>query len=173
MNGRRELESLFELQPRAAQQLLALLPTVTVGTSRLVEAEDLRGFLDRMQVAPDVNAEIEAVRQEKKGSGRRRLRTLVQTDDPAVSLSSPPGAVTLRRGKLEVDFGNLEELAAAMYWLARALDGELEAFATQYEPEQMPSGRILCRGTIQGDGRSVGPSEAVALGERNLRRAAP
>ena len=131
--GRQDLESLFELQPRAAQQLLGLLPTVKVGTSRLVEAEDLRRFLDRIQVAPDVNAELEAVRQERKVSGRRRLRTLVQTDDPAVSLSSPPVAVTLRRGKLEVDFASLEELAAAMYWLARVLDGELEAFAREYE----------------------------------------
>lgn len=94
--GLRELEAIFELQPRAAQQLVGLLPTVTIGTSRLVKAEDLRGFFDRMQVAPDVNAEIETVRQKKKESGRRRLRTLVRTDDPAVSLSSPPLAVTPR-----------------------------------------------------------------------------
>ena len=131
--GRRDLESLFELQPRAAQQLLALLPTVAVGTSRLVEAESLREFLDRIQAAPDVGQEIEAVRREKKGSARR-LRALVQTDDAAVSLASPPVSVTLRRGRLEVDFANMEELAAAMYWLARALDGDLEAFAREYEP---------------------------------------
>ncbi len=61
--GRHDLEALFELQPRAAQQLLGLLPTVQVGTSRLVEAEALRGFLDRIQTAPDVGQEIEAVRQ--------------------------------------------------------------------------------------------------------------
>ncbi len=132
--GRHDLEALFELQPRAAQQLLGLLPTVTVGTSRLVEAEALGRFLDRIQTAPDVGQEIEAVRQEKKGSGRRRLRTLVQTDDAPVSLASPPVAVTLRRGRLEVDFANMEELAAAMYWLARALDGDLEGFAREYEP---------------------------------------
>ena len=132
--GRRELESLFELQPRAAQQLLTVLPTVTVGTSRLVEAEALRGFLDRIQTAGDVGQEIEAVRREKKGSGQRRLRTLVQTDDAPVSLASPPVSVTLRRGRLNIDFATMEELAAAMYWLARALDGDLEAFATEYEP---------------------------------------
>ncbi len=71
---------------------------------------------------------------EKKGSGRRRLRTLVQTDSPAVSLGSPPVGLTLGRGRLEVDFANMEELAAAMYWLARALDGDLEGFAKEYEP---------------------------------------
>ena len=110
------------------------MPSVTVGTSRLVEAEALGGFLDRIQTATDVGQEIEAVRQEKRGSGRRRLRTLVQTDDPAVSLSSPPVGVTLGRGRLEVEFQSLEELAGAMYWLARALDGDLEAFAKEYEP---------------------------------------
>lgn len=111
------------------------MPTVTVGTSRLVEAEDLRSFLDRVQAAPEVHAEIEAVRQERKGSGRRRLRTLVQTDDPAVSLSSPPVAISLRRGKLEVAFATLEELAAAMYWLP-GYWMESWAFALEYEPEQ-------------------------------------
>ncbi len=64
--GRHDLEALFELQPRAAQQLLGLLPTVQVGTSRLVEAEALRGFLDRIQTAGDVGQEIEALRQEKE-----------------------------------------------------------------------------------------------------------
>lgn len=133
--GRHDLEALFELQPRAAQQLLGLLPTVQVGTSRLVEAEALGGFLDRIQTAPDVGQEIEAVRREKKGSGRRRLRTLVQTDSPAVSLGSPPVGLTLGRGRLEVNFQSLEELAGAMYWLARVLDGDLEGFADKYEPE--------------------------------------
>ncbi len=133
--GRHDLEALFELQPRAAQQLLGLLPTVTVGTSRLVEAEALRGFLDRIQTAADVSQEIEAVRQEKKGSGRRRLRTLVQTDDAAVSRSPPlPWASPWAAAAWRSTSQNLEELAAAMYWLARVLDGELEGFAREYEP---------------------------------------
>ena len=132
--GRRDLELLFELQPRAAQQLLALLPSVAVGTSRLVETEAMRSFLDRIQTTENVGKEIEAVRQEKKIGRHRRLRSLVQTDDEAVSLNSPPTTVTLRRGRLEVDFQTLEELAAAMYWLARALDGDVEGFAKEYEP---------------------------------------
>ena len=117
---------------------MALLPTV--GTSRLVETEALRAFLDRIQGAEDVGQEIEAVRQEKKTSGRRRLRTLVQTDDPAVSLGSPPVGVTLGRGRLEVDFHSLEELAEAMYWLARALDGDVEGFAREYKPIPQAAG---------------------------------
>jgi hypothetical protein len=46
---RRDLEHLFELQPRAAQKLLEMLPTVEIGTSRLVDREVLAGFLDRVR----------------------------------------------------------------------------------------------------------------------------
>ena len=36
---RRDLERLFEVQPRSAQKLIELFPALTVGTSRLVERE--------------------------------------------------------------------------------------------------------------------------------------
>jgi hypothetical protein len=42
---RHELETLFQLQPRAAQKLIEMLPSVKVGTSRLVEREVLVNFL--------------------------------------------------------------------------------------------------------------------------------
>jgi hypothetical protein len=42
--GRKDLERLFELQPRAAQKSLELLPSVTLGTSRFVE-RGLENFL--------------------------------------------------------------------------------------------------------------------------------
>ncbi len=38
---RKDIERLFELQPRAAQQLMAALPSVPVGRARLVEREAL------------------------------------------------------------------------------------------------------------------------------------
>ncbi len=44
---RHDLQRLFELQPRAAQKLIEMLPAVTVGTSRLVEREALASFLER------------------------------------------------------------------------------------------------------------------------------
>ena len=132
--GRRDLEQLFELQPRAAQKLLELLPTTAVGTSLLVEREALAGFLDRVQEAEDVPAVLEAVRQEKAQVSRRRLRALVQTDHNPISLASLPEALTLHRGRLEVRFQTLEELAETLYFLARALQDETEAFAEAYEP---------------------------------------
>ncbi len=45
---RRDLELLFELQPRAAQKLLKMLPTTEVGTGHLVSRETLLSFLARV-----------------------------------------------------------------------------------------------------------------------------
>lgn len=132
--GRRDLELLFELQPRAAGKLLETLPTVAVGTSRLIERETLAGFLERVQEAEDVSAVLEQVRVEKDVASRKRLRSLIQQDHEPVSPTSLPQSLTLTRGRLEVNFRSLEELAEAMYFLARAMDGDLDAFAEQYEP---------------------------------------
>ncbi|ADW71573.1 hypothetical protein AciX9_4643 (plasmid) [Granulicella tundricola MP5ACTX9] len=44
-HDRRDIEKLFELQPRAAQELLKLLPSVQVGTSRLLDRQVLADFL--------------------------------------------------------------------------------------------------------------------------------
>jgi hypothetical protein len=51
---RHDLEALFELQPRSAQKLLEMLPTVQVGNSHLVDREVLANFLDRVRDADDV-----------------------------------------------------------------------------------------------------------------------
>jgi hypothetical protein len=50
---RRDLEQLFELQPRSAQILMAALPTVPVGRARLIEREALYGFLIRLEASDD------------------------------------------------------------------------------------------------------------------------
>jgi hypothetical protein len=132
--NRADLEQLFALQPRAAQKLLSVLPTVTVGTSRLVEREVLSDFLDRVRDADDPSAAVEAQREQKASHGRRRLRSLVQRDEAPIVLSAPPPGLTLRRGRVQVEFRTLEDLASAMYFLARALESDAEAFAEAYEP---------------------------------------
>ena len=119
--------------------MLEALPTVAVGTSRLVERDALATFLERIQEGGDVAEVRERVRAEKNSASRKHLRNLVQKDHAPASLALLPEAVTLSRGRLEVNFRSLEELAGAMYFLARALDGDLEAFALQYEPQRKPS----------------------------------
>ena len=138
--GRRDLQALFELQPRAAQKLLELLPTVAVGTSRLAERDALLGFLDGVREADDVAGYLEALRKrDAVPAPRRKLRTLVQTDLPAVSLSSLPESMTLSRGRLEISFRSVDQLAEDMFTLVRILDAETEAFAMAYEPEKPPA----------------------------------
>jgi hypothetical protein len=137
--ARKDLELLFELQPRAAQKLLGMLPTVQVGTSRLVEREALHAFLDRIHEAEDTSSVISAARVEKQEVSRRKLRSLVQYDHTPVSFSSLPANVTLERGRCEVRFTTVEELAEAMYFIARVLDGEGEEFAKEYESEPADS----------------------------------
>jgi hypothetical protein len=133
---RKDLEKLFELQPRAAQKLLELLPTIQLGTSRLVDREVLLAFLDRVRKADDTMALFEHIRAEKAAVSRRRPRTLVRRDDTPVSLASLPESIGLSRGRLEVSFRSVEQLAEAMYALARLLEEEGEEFARAFEPER-------------------------------------
>ena len=132
--GRRDLELLFELQPRAAQKLLELLPSTQVGTSRLVEREALAGFLERVHGADDVSEAFDAMRQEKATFPRRSLRTLIQVDEEAASLDAPPHGLILGRGRLEVRFESMEELAQADVLPCEGARRDLETFAKQYEP---------------------------------------
>jgi hypothetical protein len=134
--GRRDLEQLFELQPRAAQKLIEMLPTVKIGTSRLVDREVLADFLDRVREADDVTALLDQVRAEKAAVSRKKLRSLVRRDDRPLSIGSLPESIALSRGRLEVSFSSIEQLAEAMYTLARVLETEGDAFAQAYEPER-------------------------------------
>ncbi len=135
---RRDLQRLFELQPRAAQKLIEMLPAVALGTSRLVEREALASFLERVQEAEDTSSLIEQVRQEKSAPSRRSLRTLVRRDAEPASLTVTPEGMSLDRGRLEISFRNLEQLAESLVHLARLLDGDLDGFAQAYEPEASP-----------------------------------
>ena len=81
---RRDLEQLFELQPRSAQNFFALLPSVPVGRSRLVEREALARFLDGVQEADDVPAYMERVRERGRGG--------LPEEDPVAGAGRPrPG----------------------------------------------------------------------------------
>ncbi len=130
---RGDLERLFELQPRAAGKLLEMLPTVQVGTSRLLDREVLLGFLARVRKADDTAKLFDGIRAETASVSRRKPRSLVRRDLEAIGISSLPASISLSPGRLEVRFGNVEELAEAMYALARVLEAEGEVFAANYE----------------------------------------
>ena len=131
--ARQDLERLFELQPRAAQKLLELLPSVQIGTSRLVEREVLAGFLERVRDGDDTAALFKTLRQEKAAAPCRKVRSLVRHDLDPISLSSLPDGITLARGRLEVSFGTVEQLAESLLMLARVLESDGDGFAEAYE----------------------------------------
>ena len=148
---RRDIEKLFELQPRAAQELLKLLPSVQVGTSRLLDREVLADFLGRVRDTEDTASLFDTLREEKAAVSKRRLRSLVRRDLDPVSISSLPDSVILSRGRLEVNFETVEQLAECMLMLARVLESEGDEFVRAFEPvelgttPQMPAGDTQVR----------------------------
>ena len=132
---RHDLENLLELQPRAAQKLLEMLPTVQVGNSRLVDREVLAGFLDRVRDAEDTTKLFDEIRAEKAQVSRRKPRSLVRRDLDPIGLDSLPSSITLEPGRMEVRFQTVEQLAEAMYALARVLESEGEELANLFEVE--------------------------------------
>ena len=131
---RGDLERLFELQPRAAQKMLEMLPIVQVGTSRLIDREVLLRFLERVREADDVPALYAQILTEKVQVSQRKPRSLVRSDLPPVSLDSLPSSIVLSRGRMEVNFTTVVELAEAMFALARILDAEGDEFCRAFEP---------------------------------------
>ena len=131
---RRDIEKLFELQPRAAQELLKLLPSVQVGTSRLLDREVLASFLVRIRDTEDTVGIFDQMRAEKAEVSKRRLRSLVRRDLDPVSISSLPDFMILSRGRLVVNFETVEQLAEGMLMLARVLESEGDQFVDAFEP---------------------------------------
>jgi hypothetical protein len=134
---RHNLEQLFELQPRAAQKLLSLLPTVAVGTSRLVAREALGSFLDGARDADDVTAYFERIRTQASASSRKQLRTLVRRDVEPLRLDSLPANIEFLPGQMRVRFRTIADLAQAMYSLARAIETDGDELAKRYEVQEV------------------------------------
>jgi hypothetical protein len=148
--GRREIERLFELQPRAAQKLLEALPSVTLGTARFVEREALGEFLEKIAQADDASAVLAEYQASRLPAPRRSLRTLVPRDMEPATLASLPAQLHVEAGRLEIQFTRMEELAEALAALAQVLTDDLEGFARLYEPA-LPSSRPAQNGDQNGD----------------------
>jgi hypothetical protein len=130
---RKELQRLFELQPRAAQQLMAVLPHVPVGRAKLIEREALIDFLLRLNQSENPAETFARMRAEGGKIVRRKLREFSLQDYPA-AVDSPPRMMTIERGEITVKFQTLEEVAEAMLYLATVFTHDLEGFARLYEP---------------------------------------
>ena len=134
---RKEIESLFQVQPRAAQLLLEMLPTTTIGRSRLVERQILADFLDRIHKADDPSAEVDLFRAQGGEVSRKKPRTLVRRNVEPLQLDSLPPNIELIPGQMIVRFRTIEDLAQAMYSLARAIETDGDELARRYEVQEV------------------------------------
>ena len=134
---RKEIESLFQVQPRAAQLLLEMLPTSVIGRSRLVERQTLADFLDRIHNADDPSAELDLIRGQGGKASRKKIRTLVRLDSEPLQLDSLPGNIEFIPGQMIVSFRTIEDLAQAMYNLARVMETDGDELARRYEVQEV------------------------------------
>jgi len=131
---RKDIERLFELQPRAAQVLMqGISPAAKVGRSYLLAHTDLERFLERIHEGADP-ASLLAARSAP--APRRRLRELVQVDHLPATLDTAPGNIGFVPGHLTISFASMEELAGAMLALAQILDNpeQFAAVEQRYVP---------------------------------------
>ena len=132
---RKDIERLFELQPRAAQALVqGISPSAKVGRSFLLwPAPILEVFLDRIQEGANP-ASLLSHRSEPVP--RRSLRELVQVDRFSATLDEAPGNISLQPGELTITFSSMQELAGALLALAEILDNaeQFAAFEDRFVP---------------------------------------
>ena len=135
---RKDLQQIFEIQPRSAQNLMAALPTVPIGRARLIERETLSNFLQRLREADDPAQAFAEIREGKGRTVRRKLRTLV-LQDVQTDIDTLPASLQLAPGELHVTFRTVDQLAESLMHLAVVLDKQLNEFITRYEPPSEPS----------------------------------
>lgn len=133
---RKELQGLFELQSRGASGVLEVLETTKIGTSHLVARQTLLNFLNRVKDAEDVPALMEQIREEKAQTSRRKIRSLVQRDVEAVSLTGLPESLKVDVGKIEITFKSGEQLARNLLTLALILQDEGDEFVKRFVPQE-------------------------------------
>jgi len=133
---RKDIERLFELQPRAAQALVqGISPSAKVGRSFLVARADLEAFLDHIHEGASPASLLSA---QSEPVPRRRLRELVQVDRVPATLDEVPGNISFQPGELFIRFSSMPELAGALLALADILDNveQFAEFERRYVPRQ-------------------------------------
>jgi hypothetical protein len=130
---RKDIEILFQLQPRAAQLLLEMLPATVVGRSRLVEKQALSDFLNRIADAENPSRELETIRRQDGQVSRKKPRTMVRRDIDPLQLDSLPPNIEFLPGQITVSFHTIEQLAESMYSLARIIETDGDELARRYE----------------------------------------
>lgn len=139
---RKDIERLFELQPRAAQALIqGISPSAKVGRSFLLAREALEAFLEQIHEGSDPAA---LLKPRSEPVPRRRLRELVQVDDIPATLETAPTNIAFQLGQLTITFASMEELAGSLLALAQILDDNeqfaaIETRCVPRPPQSLPN----------------------------------
>jgi hypothetical protein len=131
------LEQLFQMQPRAAGKLLAMLPQdEPLGRSRLVKKDELLRFLDQVHEADNATEVVSRQRAETYKVGRKKPRLLVRREviDEA-HLATLPRTITLSPGMLKVEFRSRLEMIELLAALLGAVENDFEEFEDLYVAE--------------------------------------
>ena len=70
-------------------------------------------------------------------SSRKKLRTLVRRDVEPLQFDSLPANIEFIPGQMIVSFRTIEDLAQAMYSLARAIETDGDELARRYEVQEV------------------------------------
>ncbi len=135
---RKDIERLFQIQPRRAQELIqSISPSARVGRSFLLERGVLEDFLDAISDGADP-ASLLAARAAP--APRRKLRILVQHDHVPTTLDNAPGNINFEAGKLTISFNCVQDLAGALLALAEILDNpeQLDLLEARHVPSPSP-----------------------------------
>lgn len=135
---RKDIERLFQIQPRRAQDLMqGISPSAKIGRSFLLERGALEAFLDAVAEGADPASLLAA---HSAPIHRRKLRVLVQHDHEPTTLDTAPDNIRFETGSLTVSFNCIEDLAGALLALAEILDDpdQLAQVEHRYIPAPAP-----------------------------------
>lgn len=133
---RKDIERLFQLQPRAAQALIqGISPSAKIGRSFLLARDALEAFLEQIHQGADPAF---LLKPRSEPVPRRRLRELLQVDCVPATLTTAPANISFQPGQLAVAFSSMEELAGSLLALAQILDDERQFAEVEkrYVPQQ-------------------------------------
>jgi hypothetical protein len=134
--GRADFQRVFELQPRAAGDLLDLMPLVAMWGAQAVTRDSLVDFLEQVRLAEDVPALYARLREEKENISRKKPRYLVRDDHEPLPMGSLPNWVRLSPGCVEIRFETVAQLVEGIIFLFRCClhDARILEFCRLYEP---------------------------------------
>jgi hypothetical protein len=125
------IETLFAVSRRQAVRILEKLGAFTLGHALVIDRLELIGKLE--QIARGDTHVGERRRRERLDDELKRVRREQRARQVAIRAAPPrpaglPSGVALAPGRLEVEFGSIEDLLGKLLGLARAISQDLDRY---------------------------------------------